>query len=135
MGDDRFVACCVIKIRNKLKYTELSRKCFFAEAAIVTGISTKWFENFQRFELWRVIFLTGVENWFEFTGVSNNRGLEKSGCKMQGKSKSKGNDNWFELSGGSRNRGFLKSGFYFISLRFHFSPHIRFFIYTLFILS
>ena len=25
------------------------------------------------------IFPTGVENWFEFAGVSNNRGFEKWG--------------------------------------------------------
>ena len=29
------------------------------------------------------IFLTGVENWFEFAGVSNNRGFEKLGVKLQ----------------------------------------------------
>ena len=28
------------------------------------------------------IFPTGVENWFEFAGVSNNRELEKSGVKL-----------------------------------------------------
>ena len=27
-----------------------------------------------------------VENWFEFAGVSNNRGFEKSGVKLQCKS-------------------------------------------------
>ena len=87
--------------------------------ASVTGNSTNWFENLQRLELWRVIFSgifpTRVENWFEFAGVSNNRGFEKSGVKLQcliERSKSKGNDNWFELSGGSRNRGFEKSGFH-----------------------
>ena len=26
---------------------------------------------------------TGVENWFEFAGVSNNRGFEKLGVKLQ----------------------------------------------------
>ena len=26
---------------------------------------------------------TGVENWFEFAGVSNNRGFEKSEIKLQ----------------------------------------------------
>ena len=65
------------------------------------------------------IFPTGVENWFEFAKVSNNRGFEKSGIKLnysvtvkQILSKFKGNDDWFELSGGSRNRGFEKSGFF-----------------------
>ena len=28
-------------------------------------------------------FHTGVENWFELAGVSNNRGFEKSGLKLQ----------------------------------------------------
>ena len=28
-------------------------------------------------------FATGVENWFEFVGVSNNRGFDKSGVKLQ----------------------------------------------------
>ena len=69
MGDGRFVAFCVVKIQNKLKYN-FSGRLSLLQAATVTGISTNWFENFQRFELWRVIFPgifpTGVENWFEF---------------------------------------------------------------------
>ena len=28
-------------------------------------------------------FPTGVENWFEFAGISNNRGFEKSGVTLQ----------------------------------------------------
>ena len=83
MGD---VACCVIKIQNKLK-DNFSGRVSLLQVATVTGISTNWFEKFQRFELWRVIFPgffpTGVENWFEFAGVSNNRGFEKSGVKSQ----------------------------------------------------
>ena len=83
MGD---VACCVIKIQNKLKYN-FSGRVSLLQIATVTGISTNWFEKFQRLELWRVIspgfFPTGVENWFEFAGVSNNRGFENSGVKLQ----------------------------------------------------
>ena len=60
-----------------------SRSLYLLQVANVTGISTKWFQSFQRFELWRVIFPTGVGNWFEFAGVSNNRGFEKSGVKLQ----------------------------------------------------
>ena len=30
-----------------------------------------------------LIFPTGVENWFEFAGVSSNRGFEKSRLKLQ----------------------------------------------------
>ena len=29
------------------------------------------------------IFPMGIENWFEFAGVSNNRGFEKSEVKLQ----------------------------------------------------
>ena len=82
MGDGRFVAYCVTKIQNKLKYN-FSGRVSLPQVATVTGISTNWFENFQRFELWRVIFPgifpTGVENWFELSGGSRNRGFEKSG--------------------------------------------------------
>ena len=83
MGDGGFVACCVIEIQNKLKYN-FSGRVSLLQVATVTATSTNWFENFQR---WRVIFPgifpMGVENWFEFVGVSNNRGFEKSGVKLQ----------------------------------------------------
>ena len=75
MGDGKFVACCVIKIQNELIYN-FSGRVSLPQVATVTGISTNWFENFQRFKLWRVIFLgifpMEVENWFKFVGVSNN---------------------------------------------------------------
>ena len=83
MGD---VACCVIKIQSKLKYSSSGRVSLL-QIATATVISTKWFETFQRFESWRVIFSgifsTGVDNWFEFAGVWNNRGFEKSEVKLQ----------------------------------------------------
>ena len=86
MGDDRLIACCVIKIQNKLKFN-FSGRVPLLQVATVTGISTNPFENFERFDLGRVIlpgnFPTGVANWFEFVGVSNNRGFEKSGVKLQ----------------------------------------------------
>ena len=83
MGDDRFVPCCVIKVQNKLKYN-FCGSVYLLQLANVTGINTKWFQNFQRFELlWRVIFPTRVKNWFDLTGVSNNRVFEKSGIKLQ----------------------------------------------------
>ena len=82
MRDDRVVACCVIKIQNRLSYN-FSRSVYLLQVVNVTGISIKWFQNFQRFELWRVIFPTEVKNWFKFAGVSNNRGFEKSGVKLQ----------------------------------------------------
>ena len=71
MENDRFVACCVIKIQNKLKYN-FSGSASLLQVVNVTGISTKWLKNFERFELWKVIFPKGVKNWFEFVGVSNN---------------------------------------------------------------
>ena len=55
MGDGRFVAYCVMKIQNKLKHN-FSGRVSLLQAATVTGISSNWFENFQRFDLWRVIF-------------------------------------------------------------------------------
>ena len=80
MGDGRFVACYVIKIQNELKYNFFGR-VFLLQVATVTGISPNWFE------LWRVIFPgifpKRVENWFEFAGVSNNRGFEKAGLKFE----------------------------------------------------
>ena len=86
MGDGRFVACCVIKIQNKLTYN-FSGRASLLQVATVTGISTNWLDNFQRFELRRVIFLgifpTGIENWFKFAGVSNNQGFKKSGVTLQ----------------------------------------------------
>ena len=50
MGVDRFVAYCVIKIQNKPKYTNFSEIVYLLQVMNVTGISTKWFQNFQRFE-------------------------------------------------------------------------------------
>ena len=86
MGDGRFVTCCVIKIQNKQKYNFHGRVSLL-QVVTVNGISTNWFENFQRFELWRVIFPgifpIGIENWFEFAGVSNNQGFKKSAVKLQ----------------------------------------------------
>ena len=88
MGDGIFVTCCVIKIQNKLKYNFSGRVSLLQVAnKSNTGINTNWLENFQRFELWKGIFPgifpTGDENWFEFAGVSNNKGFKKSGVKLQ----------------------------------------------------
>ena len=43
--DDIFVACCVIKIENNLKYN-LCRSIHLFQGKNVTRISTKWFLNF-----------------------------------------------------------------------------------------
>ena len=65
-------------MQNKLKYN-FSLRVSLLQVTTVTGISTDWFENFQRFELRKVIFPgifpTGVENWLEFAGDSNNRDI------------------------------------------------------------
>ena len=109
-----------LKTQNKLKYN-FPRSLYLLQVANVTGISTKWtkwFPSFQRFELWRVSFPTGGGNWFEFAGVSDNRGFEKLEVKLQCWSEAypRVKDNWFELPGGTRNRGFEKSRFYCISV-------------------
>ena len=48
----------------------------------VVDIRTKWFGNFRRFELSRVNLPHGSQNWFELSGVSRNRGFEKSRVKL-----------------------------------------------------
>ena len=49
----------------------------------VIDIRSKWFGNFCRLELSRVNLSHGSQNWFELSGVSRNRGFEKSGVKLQ----------------------------------------------------
>ena len=78
MGEGKFVTCSVIKIQNKLKYN-FSGRVSLLQVTTVSGISTNLFEKFQRFELWRVIFPMGIENWFKFEGVLTNRGFKKLG--------------------------------------------------------
>ena len=81
MGDGRFVPCYVIKIQNNLKYNFFGRVSLL-QAATVSGIRTNWFEVMEGNFLPGIlpgIFPTGVENWFEFAEISNNRGFEKSG--------------------------------------------------------
>ena len=119
MGDGRFVACCVIKIQNKLKYN-FSGRVSLLQVATIAGISTNWFENFQRFEWWRVNFSgpfpTEVENWFEFAGVSNNRGFDKSGVKSEAnprETKTSSNYRVVRETEGSRNR-VMGSWFYWM---------------------
>ena len=86
MGDGRFVACCVIKIQNKLKYN-FSGRVSLLQVDTVTGIKTNCFENFQRFELWRVIFpenfpresrIASNLRQFRIIKGSRNRGLNYS---------------------------------------------------------
>ena len=44
--------------------------------------STEYFENFRRFEASRVNLPHGSQNWFDISGVSRNRGFEKSRVKL-----------------------------------------------------
>ena len=74
-------------------------------------IRSKWFGNFRRFELTRVNLSHGRQNWFELSGVSRNRGLEKSGVKLQTLSKANPRETRFgskyrevRETEGSRNR-------------------------------
>ena len=74
-------------------------------------IRSKWFGNFRRFELTRVNFSHGRQNWFELSEVSRNRGLEKSGVKLQTLSKANPRETRFgskyrevRETEGSRNR-------------------------------
>ena len=76
----------------------------------------------SKFSQVRVIegqFVRRKPNWFELSGVSRNRGFEKSRVREIGgeiieRSKFNGNEVWFEISEGSGNRGFKKSGFHCI---------------------
>ena len=45
-------------------------------------IRTKYFGNFRRLEVSRVNLSHGSQNWFDISGVSRNRGFEKSGVKL-----------------------------------------------------
>ena len=45
-------------------------------------IRNEYFGNFRRFEVSRVNLSHGSQNWFELSGVSRNRGFEKSGVKL-----------------------------------------------------
>ena len=105
---DLRLACCVIKMRENSLFGSAN----LFKGVNVIDIRTKWFGNFPRFELSRVNLSHGSQNWFELSGVSRNRGFEKSGGKIVELewSKSKGNKVWFEISTG--NRGFEKSGFH-----------------------
>ena len=54
----------------------------FKCAVNVIDIRTKWSGNLRRFELSRDNMSHGSKNWFELSGVSRNRGFEKSGVKL-----------------------------------------------------
>ena len=76
---DLWLACCVIKMREN----SLSGSANLFNGVNIINIRTKWFGNFRRFELSRVNLSHGGQNWCELSGVSRNRGFEKSGlnCK------------------------------------------------------
>ena len=76
---DGFVACCVIKMRENSLIASVNS----FNGVNVIDVRTKWFRNFRRFELSRVNLSHGSQNQFELSGVSRNRGFEKSGMKLQ----------------------------------------------------
>ena len=72
---DLWPACCVIKMLEN----SLSESANLFKDVNVIEIRTKWFGNFRRFELSRVNWTHGSQNWFELSGVreiedSINRG-------------------------------------------------------------
>ena len=75
---DLWPAYCVIKMREN----SLSESANLFKDVNVIEIRTKWFGNFRRFELSRVNLSHGSQNWFELSGVSRNRGFEKSGVEL-----------------------------------------------------
>ena len=75
---DGFVACCVIKMREN----SLSGSVNLFKGVNVSDVRTNWFRNFRRFELSMVNLSHGSQNQFELSGVSRNRGFEKSGMKL-----------------------------------------------------
>ena len=75
---DLWLACCVIKMREN----SLSGSANLFKGVNAIDIRTKWFGNFRRFELSRVNLSHGSQNWLELSGVSRNRGFEKSGVKL-----------------------------------------------------
>ena len=75
---DLWPACCLIKMREN----SLSESANLFKDVNVIEIRTKWFANFRRFELSRVNLTHGSQIWFELSGVSRNRGFEKSGVEL-----------------------------------------------------
>ena len=75
---DLWLACCVIKVREN----SLSESVNLFKDVNVIKIRTKWFGNFRRFEFSRVNLTHESQNWFELSGVSRNRGFEKSGAEL-----------------------------------------------------
>ena len=67
---DLWPACCVIKMREN----SLSESANLFKDVNVIEIRTKWFGNFRRFELSRVNWTHGSQNWFELSGVREIEG-------------------------------------------------------------
>ena len=77
---DLSLDCCVTKRENNtcpIKLNALSGSVYLLQGANVTGISPTTSSEGSSYGV--LICTTGVENWFEFAGVSNNPGFEKSG--------------------------------------------------------
>ena len=65
-----------------MRENSLSGSANLFKGVNVIAIRIKWFGNFRRFELSRVNLSHGSQNWFELSGVSRNRGFEKSGVNF-----------------------------------------------------
>ena len=75
---DLCLTCCAIKMRAN----SLSGSANLFKGVNAIDIRTKWSGNVRRFELSRVNLSHGSQNWFELSGVSRNRGFEKSGVRL-----------------------------------------------------
>ena len=65
-----------------MRENSLSGSANLFKGVNVIVIRIKWFGNFRRFELSRVNLSHGSQNWLELSGVSRNRGFEKSGVNF-----------------------------------------------------
>ena len=90
---------------------QLSGSANLFKGVNVIEIRTTWFRNFRRFEISRVSLSHWSQNWFELSGVSRNRGFEKSGVKLQSLSEANSRETRFgwryrevRETEGSRNR-------------------------------
>ena len=63
----------------KIKENSLSESVNLFKGLDVIDIRTKLFRQFRR-------FVPREKNWFELSGVSRNRGFEKSGVKLESSS-------------------------------------------------
>ena len=71
-----------LRLVIKMRETRFSGSANLFKEVNVIDIRTKWFGNFPRVELSRVSLSHGRQKCFDLSGVSRNRGFEKSGVKL-----------------------------------------------------